>query len=105
MRAVISFPLFILFVPAILAQQVPDTNFTFKIENPAYEMGKGPVINVDNFHYNFHNIDERYKPFAKLLEADGYRLSSFSELFTKEALEKCRILVISNALDSSNLQT
>jgi hypothetical protein len=105
MRAVISFSVFMLCVSSILAQQVPDTSFTFNIENPAYESGKGPVIKVDNFHCNFHNIGERYKPFAKLLEADGCRLSSFSELFTKEALGKCRILVISNALDSSNLQT
>jgi hypothetical protein len=105
MRIIISFFLISLFLSPLLAQQVPDTNFIFKIENPAYSKGSGPVIMVDNYHYNFHNIEDRYKPFAKLLESDGYVLSSYSNYFTKEGLEKCRILVISNALDSSNLQT
>ncbi len=105
MRTVISFSLFLLFISAISAQQVPDTNFTFKIESPAYVLGKGPKIMVDDYHWNFHTIEGRYKPFAKILSEDGYELGSYGDFFTKEGLEKCKILVVSNSLDSSNLQT
>jgi hypothetical protein len=105
MKIIFSVFLALIFSTVLLAQQVPDTNFTYKNENPAYSKVSGPVIMVDNFHNNFHTIDNRYKPFAKLLEGDGYVLSSYSNYFLKEGLEKCRILVISNALDSSNIET
>jgi len=95
----------LIFSTAILAQQVPDTNFTYNIETPAYSKGNGPVIMVDDFHNNFHTVDDRYKPFAKLLEGDGYVLSSYSDYFSKEGLERCWILVISNALDSSTTES
>ena len=74
MRITFLLILFFFFIPALNAQQVPDTNYTFKIENPAYPQNNGPVIMVDSFHNNFHNIDERYKPFAKVLKEDGYKL-------------------------------
>jgi hypothetical protein len=105
MRTVISFSLFLFCVSTLLAQQVSDTNYTFKIDSPAYTQGNGPVIMVDSFHYNFHNIEERYKPFAILLRADGYELNSYSRIFTGEELGKCRILVISNALEVSNTES
>lgn len=104
MKNAIYFSLFALFISNLFAQQVPDTNFTFIIDNPAYSPGKGPVIMVDSFHNNFHSIEGRYKPFAKLLRQDGYELDSYGDFFNKAGLEKCRILVISNALDSSNTE-
>lgn len=103
MKTSITF-LFLLCISSLFAQQVPDTNFVYNIENPAYKPGKGPVIMVDDFHYNFHSIEGRYKPFAKLLRQDGYELDSYGDFFNKAGLEKCRILVISNALDSSNIE-
>lgn len=105
MKITFSFILFFFSISALNAQQVSDTNYTFKIDSPAYPHGNGPVIMVDSIHYNFHNINERYKPFAMLLSSDGYVMDSYVSLFTKEGLQKCRILVISNALDSSNTET
>lgn len=86
----------------IFSQQVPDTAFNFPINNPAYEYRKGPVIMLDEYHFNFHTLNGRYLPFGKLLSNDGYVLKSNNEKFNYDKLKECRILVISNALDSSD---
>ncbi len=87
----------------LIAQQVPDTAYHFAIANPRYEAGKGSAVLVDAAHNNFHTLDNRYAPFGKLLQNDGYRLASNAQLVTPEVLGECRIFVISNPLDSSNL--
>ncbi len=87
----------------LVAQQVPDTAYHFAIANPRYETGKGSTVLVDAAHNNFHTLDNRYAPFGKLLQNDGYRLASNAQLVTPEVLGECRIFVISNPLDSSNL--
>jgi len=87
----------------LLAQQVPDTAFHFAIARPRYEKGKGGVIAVDAAHHNFHTLDDRYGPFGRLLESDGFRLTSSDQPATASALGNYRIFVISNPLDSSNL--
>ena len=86
------------------AQQVPDTAYTFPIRQPAYQQAKGPVILIDKAHHNFHTKDGGFWGFSKLLEQDGYQVQSLTEpVRTQDALKDCRILVISNALDSSNV--
>lgn len=85
-------------------QQVPDTSYNPAIINPAYSAGKGPVIYIDEGHYNFHTKDGRYMPFARLLERDGYTVEGYSGTFETDRLKGCRILVISNALNELNLQ-
>jgi hypothetical protein len=102
---IISFLLFVILISILNAQQVSDTSFTFTIEHPAYPQSNGPVIMVDDFHYNFHTIEGRYKPFAKLLKDDGYELKSYSDFLKFDELNKCKILVISNSLDSSNISS
>lgn len=84
-------------------QQVADTAYNFAITTPRYEVGKGSVITVDAAHNNFHTLDNRYRPFGKVLAGDGYRLTSNVKPVTLEVLRDCRIFVISNPLDSSNL--
>jgi hypothetical protein len=86
----------------LFAQQVSDTAFVFPIQNPKYGPGKGSIIMVDAAHYNFHTLEGRYAPFGKVLQNDGYRLTSNTSPFTEKTLLECRILVIANALDSSN---
>ncbi len=54
------------------AQQVADPSFKPKIEKPAFTSGKGPVVLLDEAHYNFHTASGRYQPFADLLRRDGY---------------------------------
>ena len=94
---------FILCSGGMHGQQVADTAYNFAIANPRYEVGKGSVITVDAAHNNFHTLDNRYGPFGKVLEGDGFRLTSNSKPVTQEVLRDCRIFVISNPLDSSNL--
>lgn len=85
-----------------LAQQVSDDSFRFDNPNPAFSPGKGPSVCIDEAHYNFHTAEGRYKPFAKMLREDGYRVVGFAKTFTKKSLGDCQLLVISNALAKDN---
>ncbi len=92
----------LLFVGTLFSQQVGDKDFNLKAADPAYPHGMGPVVLIDEAHYNFHTLDGRYKPFAQFLESDGYVVRKSDKLFTKESLEKGDILVIANALSKEN---
>ncbi len=85
-----------------LAQQIPDLSFLPEIEKPAYPSGKGPVVMVDEAHFNYHTVEGSYKPFAELLRRDGYIVKSLRSKFNKKALSTGQILVISNALSEHN---
>lgn len=82
----------------IFGQQVPDTLFNPIIKKRAYQNGKGSIVYIDQAHSNFHTKDNRFLPFARLLRQDGYVVKGFESSFTKNDLEKAKILVISNAL-------
>lgn len=86
------------------AQQVADTLYNPIISNPAYENAQGPVVLIDEAHGNFHTLSGRFKPFARLLEKDGYVVRASAEPFTKNQLNAGKILVIANALHADNLQ-
>lgn len=103
MKSILTIAIFHLTLSCVLfAQQIPDTAFSFPIQTPKYAPGNGSAILVDAAHNNFHTLDNRYGPFGKLLQTDGYRLLSSTATVTQEALGECRIFVISNPLDSSN---
>jgi hypothetical protein len=85
------------------AQQVADTLFNPEIINPAYAFGKGSIILIDEAHSNFHTANGRFRAFADVLRKDGYVVDASKRFFTKEQLIKGKILVISNALHSSNI--
>lgn len=96
--------LIILFLPArLFSQQIPDTTFNPVIQNPEYGTGKGSLVFIDEGHHNFHTIEGRYLPFARLLEKDGYVVKGYKGEFTKEKLDACKILVIANALNEVNV--
>lgn len=82
----------------LVAQQVADTAFHYAITHPAYAAGGGPVVAIDEAHHNFHTASERYLPFARLVERDGYVVRPWTEPFTTEGLRSVRVLVIANAL-------
>ncbi|OGU36896.1 MAG: hypothetical protein A2068_09135 [Ignavibacteria bacterium GWB2_35_6b] len=86
----------------IYSQQIGDPDFNPQINNPAYQKNSGSIIFIDEFHNNFHTKDGRYKPFAELLEKDGYIVKSVNQKFTKEVLSSIKILVISNPLNEIN---
>lgn len=86
------------------AQQIADTTYAPVIAQPAYKKGKGPVVMIDQAHYNYHTRTGRYLPFARLLERDGYVVKDYNGRFRKIDLDQGKILVISNALNSLNAQ-
>jgi uncharacterized protein (DUF2249 family) len=87
-----------------LSQQIADENYNPVIHNPAYKKGEGPVVFIDEGHHNFDTKNGRYKAFSNLLERDGYQVLPYTGKFDKEKLDKCKILVISNALNAINVE-
>src|SRR5215207_9096723 len=83
------------------AQQVSDTAFAPPIPNPMYKKD-GPVVLLDEAHFNFHTADGRYQPFAALLRRDGYDVRASKSAFGKASLKDGKILVIANALAEKN---
>lgn len=84
------------------AQQVPDTEFKPPINKPFFKPGQGPVVMIDEAHYNFHTAGGRYQTFADLLRRDGFVVRGASEKFSRKSLSAGRILVIANPLHESN---
>lgn len=84
------------------AQQVADTLFNPEIVRPAYAKAQGPIVLIDEAHCNFHTVKGRFKPFARVLEKDGYVVGGFSQPFTDKDLTAAKILVIANALHPDN---
>jgi hypothetical protein len=70
-------------------QQLADPDFKPTIEKPAY-VNTHPVVVLDEAHANFHTASGRYKPFADLLQADGYRVVAGTELFSARALGRAQ---------------
>lgn len=83
--------------PPLAAQQLPDRDFRPPVEDPAYAEGEGPVVCLDEAHFNFHTLDDRFWAFGELLRRDGYVVQPLGAKFDSVALAGCSILVISNA--------
>jgi hypothetical protein len=100
----VTWPVIVLLIIPIcaLAQQMSDDSFQFDNPNPAFSPGKGPKVCIDEAHFNFHTGEGRYKPFAKMLREDGYRVVGFAKTLTQKSLGDCQLLVISNALAKDN---
>ncbi len=47
-------------------------------------------------------MDGCYKAFAEMLRRDGFVVDGFDELFTRDALSDCELLVVANALAGVN---
>jgi len=86
------------------AQQVADTAYKPVIHDPAYKSGEGPVVYIDEGHFNFHTKEGRYKAFSNLLERDGYLVKGYKGEFVKTKLSEGKVLVISNALNEKNVR-
>lgn len=86
-----------------LAQQVADVNFKPVVGEPAFPEGEGPRVVIDEGHHNFHTASGRYRAFADLLRRDGYVVEGLGGKFTRESLEKVKVLVIANALAEANV--
>ena len=87
----------------LTSQQVADTSFIARLQNPAFKTGTGPVVLIDEAHNNFHTASGRYLAFAALLRRDGYVVRPSARVFTSEALAEGDALVISNAIGERNV--
>jgi hypothetical protein len=85
----------------VLSQQVADTGFRPIVGDPAYAPDRGPLVLLDEAHFNFHTTTGRYLPFTRLLVRDGYVVRPNRALFSAESLRSARVLVIANALPDS----
>lgn len=84
-------------------QQLVDAGFTPAVERPAFAVGSGPSIAIDEAHSNFHTAAGQYKPLADLLVADGYRVMASTRKFDEGVLAGVTVLVIANARDLAAL--
>jgi hypothetical protein len=84
--------------PPVPAQQVADSSFDTSVAHPAYPSGTGPVVAIDEAHFNFHTRTGRYLPTARLLERDGYRIRSNTAPFARPTLDSLDVLIIANAI-------
>jgi hypothetical protein len=73
------------------------------VPDPSYERGQGPVIYIDQGHYNFHTLNGRLRSTGHLLKRDGYNVRAYDGQFETEKLKDCKILMIVNALNDSNV--
>jgi hypothetical protein len=89
--------------PAALAQQVPDTTFAPPVVSPAFAPGAGPVVLIDEGHFDFHTLGGRFAPFARLVARDGFVTRAHAGRLTRAALDGARVLVVSNALAERNV--
>lgn len=90
-------------VASAAAQVAPDSSWMPAISDPRYPAGEGPVVAIDEAHRNRHTRDGGFAPFARLLEADGYRVRASAAPFTAQALEGIDVLVVANALAEENV--
>jgi hypothetical protein len=87
------------------AQQRADTAFAVTVARPAYPVGTGPRVALDEAHRNFHTLDGRYAPFGKLLRADGYRVAPNTKHLDRGVLRGFDVLVVANASGGATPET
>jgi hypothetical protein len=73
-----------------------DTGFDTKVSNPAYA-SNGPRVLFDEAHHNIHTAAKSYKPFAKLIESDGYSVERNSKVLTADVLKPFAVFIVANA--------
>jgi hypothetical protein len=83
-------------------QQQADSKFDARVTHPAYPTTH-PRVLFDEAHHNFHTAAGRYKPFVDLVGNDGYQVVPNKQKFAKETLSGFHVLVIANALGSSDV--
>jgi hypothetical protein len=92
LRAFMLLMCLLVFSALLPAQQVPDTLFTPNVGAPTFKQGTGPIVLIDGGHHNFHTMDGRYLPFARILQRDGYIVRSHDARFTRSDLDRSKIL-------------
>ena len=81
--------------------QAPDRSFKPRIQNPAYPVGSGPLVLIDEAHFNQFTAWGTYLEFADFLRQDGYIVKESIVPFTRETLASASVLVIANAMSEN----
>lgn len=81
--------------------QQADPNFTPQNTHKTFSDKTSPVVFIDEAHNNFLTASGRYRPFAQVLESDGYTVKPNKSHFSADSLSSADILVIANALDKN----
>ncbi len=84
-------------------QQQADPEFRPAERVPRYA-DNGPRVLIDEAHHNFHTASGRYRPFARVLQSDGYRVEAWRGPLQGDSLAEADVLVLANALHESNAQ-
>jgi hypothetical protein len=80
-----------------------DPKFDARVFHPAFTGRQPkPKVLIDEAHSNLDTAWGRYRPFAELLRNDGYTVAINQRKFSDQALEGARILVIADALGSTD---
>ncbi|MCK5368202.1 MAG: hypothetical protein KAQ62_06600, partial [Cyclobacteriaceae bacterium] len=87
---------------AAAGQEIPDSLFLPTIVKPAYALNKGPVVIVDEGHFNFHAHEGSDRPFLEFLRRDGYKVRRSRSRFSRDSLDTAQILVIPMPLSKRN---
>lgn len=104
MRMLLSVGFALAVACTVSAQQVPDLDYGPPIRHPAYGPASGPRVAIDEGHYNFHTVGDRYRPFAELLRRDGYRVDGIGGPLTPDSLKTVSVLLLANSLHERNAE-
>lgn len=83
------------------AKQEVDLSFIPKNKTKTFLQNQ--VVLIDEAHNNFHTLEGRYLPFAKVLKSDGYTIKKNIHKFSLKSLKGADVLVIANALNDKNV--
>lgn len=75
---------------------------TISIANSTFDSNSGPNVGIDEGHYNYHTVADRFAPFAELLRKDGFEITALREKISSHTLANLDVLVIANPLHESN---
>jgi hypothetical protein len=84
------------------AQQVSDPAADLSVAAPAFTLGQGPRLVLDDGHHNFHTAQGRFAPFAAVMRNDGFVVEGSGGPLTAASLSGVRVLVVANALNPEN---
>lgn len=82
------------------AQQLPDREFRYEIEDPAYPAGRGPKVLIDATRGRYVARGS-FDPFAALIADDGFQVEMLRERLTAAHLESTDIFAVVNPTTAS----
>ncbi len=89
--------------PGCAQRQEADNDYRPVVEQPVFPQGTGPLLLVDCGHQNFHTLEDRFAPFGRVAELNGFRVRSIKGTIDGPALAGAKVLVITNALHEQNV--